>query len=72
MICLLRKQFKLILTFFSMSTKKRGRQSTPKVTTPKKQAPIRPNFKKLIQRVKEHKLKETKEQEISNELLKIL
>lgn len=52
---------------FSMSTKKRGRPSTPKVTTPKKQAPIRPNSlkKKLIQRVKEHKLKETKEQEIS-------
>ncbi len=52
---------------FSMSPKKRGRSSTPKVNTPKKRAPIRPNSlkKKLIQRVKEHKLKETKEQELS-------
>ena len=52
---------------FSMSPKKRGRQSTPNIKTPKKQPPIRPNSlkKKLIQRVKEHKLKETREQEIS-------
>ena len=28
---------------FSMSPKKRGRQSTPNIKTPKKQPPIRPN-----------------------------
>lgn len=52
---------------FSISPKKRGRQSTPKVHTQKKQDKIRPNSlkKKLIQRVKEHKLKETKEQELT-------
>ena len=55
---------------FSISPKKRGRQSTPNVNATKKQEKIRPNSlkRKLIQRVKEHKLKETKDQEINQKM----
>ena len=60
-----RKTIQINPDLFSISPKKRGKQSTPTVKPPKKQPAIRPNSlkKKLIQRVKEHKLKESKEYE---------
>lgn len=55
-----RKTIQINPDLFSISPKKRGRPSTPKNNSEKKTPSIRPNSlkKKLIQRVKEHKLKE--------------
>ena len=55
-----RKTIQINPDLFSISPKKRGRPSTPKNNSDKNMPSLRPNSlkKKLIQRVKEHKLKE--------------
>ena len=65
-----RKTIQINPDLFSISPKKRGRQSSPKVNIPKKKEQIRPNSlkKKLIQCVKEHKLKEAKDDEITKKI----
>lgn len=58
-----RKTIQINPDLFSISPRKKGnKSSTPKNLTPKAAPAMRPNSlkKKLIQRVKEHKLKETK------------
>lgn len=58
-----RKTIQINPDLFSISPRKKGnKSSTPKNLTPKAAPALRPNSlkKKLIQRVKEHKLKETK------------